>query len=85
MTWLEDRMRNLESVVLKRSIPEQQLCAGDVGSIVHVYDRGQAFEVELVTADGKTRAVLTLERDSIRPIASTEILHVRDLHQNNAA
>jgi len=47
--------------------------------IVHAYREGQAFEVEFVTADGMTQAVLTLTSDEVRPMASKEILHVRKI------
>jgi hypothetical protein len=30
---------------------------GDVGTVVHVYADGKAFEVEFTTLDGKTAAV----------------------------
>jgi hypothetical protein len=50
-----------------------------VGAVVHRYaDRG-AFEVEFVTAEGKTVAVLTLTEEDIRPMGSGEILHAREL------
>ena len=72
-------IRELDTVVLTRDFPEHGLKKGDVGAVVHLYtDRG-AFEVEFVTAEGKTVAVLTLTEGSIRPMASGEILHTRVL------
>jgi hypothetical protein len=47
--------------------------------VVHVYGEGIGFEVEFVTGDGKTVAVVTLSRDEVRPIGKEEILHVRTL------
>ena len=70
-------MNEHETVVLARSLPEHKLEAGDVGAIVHVYDGGKAFEVEFVTGNGGTQAVVTLEHSDIRPVATAEILHVR--------
>jgi hypothetical protein len=52
---------------------------GDVGAVVHMYAEGKAYEVEFVTAEGKTVAVLTLTPEDIRPMRSGEILHAREL------
>ena len=43
------------------------------------------FEVEFVTAEGTTVAVLTLEPTDIRPVGGREILHVRELVPASAA
>jgi hypothetical protein len=77
-------MQELETIVLNRSFPEHELCEGDVGAIVHVYNDGKAFEVEFVTADGKTQALLTLASEDVRPMSSKEILHVRKLRERAA-
>lgn len=68
-----------ERVVLKTSVPAQKLEAGDVGTVVHVYRDGQAYEVEFVTLDGRTAAVVTLEADQVRPVSNPEITHAREL------
>ena len=68
-----------ERVVLKTSVPAQKLEAGDVGTVVHIYRDGQAYEVEFVTLDGRTVAVVTLEADQIRPVNEREITHAREL------
>jgi hypothetical protein len=72
-------IRELETVVLLRDVPEHDLKSGDVGAVVHRYDTGKAFEVEFVTAQGKTLAVLTLTESDVRPVRGSEILHVREL------
>ncbi len=72
-------IRELETVVLTRDVPEHGLVKGDVGAVVHPYADGEAFEVEFVTAEGRTVAVLTLSGSDIRPMGSGEILHVREL------
>ena len=69
----------LETVVLTRDVPEYALRKGDVGAVVHRYTDRVAFEVEFVTAEGKTVAVLTLTEADIRPMVSGEILHARVL------
>ena len=68
-----------DTVVLTRSLVDHGLEAGDVGAIVHVYDDGRAFEVEFVAGSGSTLAVVTLEASDIRPVATSEILHVRSM------
>ena len=70
-------MKELELVVLRRSVPEHGLMPGDVGTIVHDYGNGSAYEVEFVLASGDTVAVLTLSREDIREREGSEILHSR--------
>jgi len=64
-------------VVLTRDIPGAGLHAGDVGAIVHVHREGAAYEVEFVDGDGTTIALMTLNREDIRPIGRGELLHTR--------
>jgi hypothetical protein len=45
-------MEELDLVVLTHDIPEHGLQQGDLGTIVHCYTDGQAWEVEFVTAEG---------------------------------
>ena len=68
-----------DRVVLKTAIAAEGLEAGDVGTVVHVYKDGLAYEVELTTLDGKTAAVATVEAAQVRPIGSREINHARAL------
>ena len=77
-------MKELDLVVLTHDIPEHGLLEGDLGTIVHGYTDGQAWEVEFVTAEGRTVAVLTLTHGDIRPMGSHEILHVRELSRTSA-
>lgn len=67
----------LDTVVLARDLKDQKLMRGDVGTVVHCYTGGKAYEVEFVTGAGKTIAVVTLEQADIRPMQRQEILHVR--------
>lgn len=71
--------QELETVVLTRDMPEHSLKRGDVGAVVHCYKDGLAFEVEFVTANGRTVALLTLDKADIRPISGHEVLHARGL------
>lgn len=67
----------LDIVVLSHNISKYGLKKGDIGTVVHCYKDGTAFEVEFVTGEGKTIGVLTLTNADIRPIHEKEILHVR--------
>ena len=72
-------IHELDTVVLTRDVDEHGLKRGDVGAVVHCYEDGAAFEVEFVTAEGRTVAVLTLNERDIRPLGERDILHVREL------
>ena len=66
-----------ETVVLAHDLKDHNLTRGDVWTVVHSYEGGNAYEVEFVTGEGKTIAVVTLEKLDIRPMQRQEILHVR--------
>ena len=72
-------MKEHERVVLKTPVPAEGLEAGDVGTVVHVYGDGKAYEVEFLTLDGRTAAVVTLEAVQVRPVGQREITHAREL------
>ena len=72
-------IRELETVVLTRDVPEHSLLRGDIGAVVHCYPDGGHFEVEFVTAEGQTVALLTLVASDIRPMQKSEILHARNV------
>ncbi len=66
-----------ENVVLTHDIPSADLLTGDVGTVVHVYESGKAYEVEFISFDGHTETIQTLEAAMIRPVHAHEIPHVR--------
>lgn len=68
-----------ERVVLTTPVAAEGLEAGDVGTIVHFYADGLAYEVEFTTLDGRTAAVCTLEASQVRSVGSREITHAREL------
>jgi len=68
-----------EQVVLTTPLPKEGLELGDVGTVVHVYKDGQAFEVEIVTLDGHTAAVATLEVSQLRQVGRRDITHTREI------
>lgn len=77
-------IRELDTVVLAHDINEYGLKEGDIGAVVHCYSDSNAFEVEFVTAEGRTIAVLTLTLNDIRLMSNKEILHVREIAQQAA-
>jgi hypothetical protein len=72
-------IKELDLVTLTKDIETHNLQRGDVGTVVHSYESGSVFEVEFVTAQGKTLAVLTLKSEEISPLFGSQILHVREL------
>jgi len=55
-------MKLLDIVTLKENIGHPFLCEGDKGTIVHVHNNGEAFEVEFLNQkSGETLDVICLE------------------------
>jgi hypothetical protein len=69
----------LDTVVLKRDVPEAGLRAGDLGAIVEIGDTSH-FEVEFVAASGRTQALVALSSDDIRHVNDGDLIAVRSLH-----
>ncbi len=58
-------LRELDTVVLDKDLPEHELRRGDLGAVVHVYD-DTTIEVEFVRASGQTQALVRLPIEAIR-------------------
>ena len=71
-------LKEHDRIVLTADIPGHCLKIGDVGTIVHVYPRREAFEVEFLTLDGSTAAITTVLPSQVRPVSSTDITHARE-------
>ena len=56
-------------VVLTEDVPEEGLTAGDVGTIVHIHNNGEGYEVEFMTLTGQTIAVASLSAPQVRPVS----------------
>lgn len=67
------------NVILTRDIPEQDLYRGDVGVVVHLYNDGEAYEVEFMTMSGSTVAVCTLKAADVQTVNSRMIPHIREI------
>lgn len=72
-------IHELDEVVLTVPIPDLGLMEGDLGTVVLVHDGGRGYEVEFVTLDGATVAVVTALADQVRAIKRHEIAHAREV------
>jgi len=68
----------LDCVVLAHDKPELKLRAGDLGTVVQVY-QPDGLEVEFVKASGETLVVVTLSAGEVRPVKSEDIVSVRSV------
>ena len=68
-----------DRIVLTDDISDFGLKAGDVGTIVHMYPNGEAFEVEFLTLDGNTAALASVLPSQARPVTHTDITHAREI------
>ena len=66
-----------ERIVLITDILEEGLVAGDVGTIVHIHPRDEAFVVEFMTLDGNTAAIATVLPSQARLVTDKDITHAR--------
>jgi hypothetical protein len=68
-----------DCVVLTANLPEEGLLAGDVGTVIHIHNEGEAYEVEFSTLTGRTVAVTTVEVGQLRAVNPRDLNHVREL------
>ncbi len=71
------KFTELETIILIHDIPERGLKKGDMGAVVMVHGKGEAGEVEFVTATGRTVALLTLTSADVRSVKNNDVLHAR--------
>jgi hypothetical protein len=70
----------LDTVIAAVNVPDHDILAGDLGTIVEVYTAPRlAYEVEFVNPDGTTRALLTLAPDQVRRLAARDVITTRQL------
>jgi len=72
-------IRELDNVILNVDLPEYSLECGDMGTVVLVHRDHAGYEVEFVTLDGETIAVVSLAAAQVRPVGQYEIAHARML------
>lgn len=68
-----------DCVVLTEDMAEENLRAGDIGTVVHIHQSGAGYEVEFMTLAGKTIAVVTLMNKQVRSVSPRDIAHTREL------
>ena len=68
----------LDVVALTVDLPEHDLWRGQVGTVVEILARGEAFEVEFSDSKGRTYASLGLRPDQVM-VLHYEPLLVREL------
>lgn len=64
-----DTIRELDVVALLQDLPEQELRAGQTGTVVMTHGDGAAFEVEFIVAPRRS-VLATLPRSSILKLRS---------------
>ncbi|HEX4590389.1 MAG TPA: DUF4926 domain-containing protein [Gemmataceae bacterium] len=69
-------IKELDTIVLTEDLPNHGLVRGDLGTVVLVHPAG-GYEVEFMTLDGETLAVVTLEPHQVRPVARREFAQAR--------
>jgi hypothetical protein len=77
-------LRELDTVVLERDLPEHGLRRGDLGAVVHLHEDA-AVEVEFVRASGRTQALLTLKASEVRPVEDADLPAVRTVEPRRGA
>jgi hypothetical protein len=70
-------IKELDPIVLTKSLPEQGLQAGDVGWVVMIHAGAVGYEIEFVTLAGETVSVVTVPAEAVRPVRAKEIAHAR--------
>lgn len=76
---MSSTIKEHDCIVLTQGFPNEGLKAGDVGTVVHIYRGGEAYEVEFVTLTGQTVAVATVRSTRLQPVGRQDIAHAREL------
>jgi hypothetical protein len=72
----ETVIKELDTVVLAEDLPEHGLKQGDIGTVVLLHGNA-GYEVEFMTLDGETIAVVSLTSRQVRPVGRREIAQAR--------
>jgi hypothetical protein len=72
-------IRELDYVALTQDLPEAGLKKDDLGTVVLVHPEAKGFEVEFLTLDGDTVAVVSVFPNQIRTVGHNEIAQARTL------
>jgi Domain of unknown function (DUF4926) len=66
-----------DQVVLTRDLPGQGLVTGDIATIVAIHQGGAGYTLEVMTVQGDTLAILTVQAGDVRQANEREVPHVR--------
>ena len=66
-----------DQVVVLEDLTDLPVRAGDIGTVVHVYEEGTAYELEFISLLGQTVGVATLPAARVRAIVEGEIAQAR--------
>ena len=69
-------IQELDRVVLTTDLPEYGLQSGDIGTVVLA---GKGYEVEFVSLNGETLAVISLLATQVRSSCAQEVAHAREI------
>lgn len=70
-------IERFSTVILTEDLPDEELVAGDSGTVVDIYHEGAAYEVEFFALSGDTVAVATVESKLVRSATKEDITHSR--------
>ena len=68
-----------DRIVLTHDLSGSNLKKGDVGTVVEIYNDGEAYEVEFFALDGSTLDVLTVDARFLKAVSGNMVLHTREL------
>ena len=71
-------LKLLDVVILQRDLPAHGLVAGDLGTVVELYEDG-SVEVEFVCASGRTQALVELAVSDLGAVGDGDLLAVRQV------
>jgi len=66
-------------IALMNDLPAERLKAGDIGTAMHFHNGGEGCEVEFMTQNGATVALVTLLAGQIRVFKPRELASAREL------
>jgi hypothetical protein len=71
-------IQELDTVVLTEDLPAYGLKRGDLGAVVLMHEAA-GYEVEFVSLEGETLAIVSLTPQQVRPIQRREIAQARSV------
>jgi len=69
----------MAEAALRRFQHSPALEAGDIGTVLHINEGGEGYEVKFLTLTGQTVAIVTLLADQVRPLNRRDLVRTRGL------